>query len=142
MRHRARSEGCAGGRADQIDEARALLDTLLALGSTVERENLYGSAFKRLAMIEAAAGDPVAERKAIEGMRRHYGKAEEIAKEKKAADLYYPAMNRMAAELALRDGRRRGACRSGPRMWRQRERASPRPPARPPASGASWGRPS
>ena len=39
----------------EIADAMALLDTLLAVGPTVERESLYGSAYKRLAMIEAAA---------------------------------------------------------------------------------------
>ena len=97
----------AAARA-QIKAARALLDTLLTLGATVERENLYGSAFKRLAMIEAEAGDSAAERAALEGMKRHYGKAEAIAKETKAANIYYPAMNRMVAELALREGRGTG----------------------------------
>ena len=94
---------------EQIKEARALLDTLLALGPTVEREVMYGSAFKRLAMIEAEAGDSAAERKALEGMKLHYGKAEDIAKKQKAANLYYPAMNRMVAELALLEGRSSGA---------------------------------
>jgi tetratricopeptide (TPR) repeat protein len=98
-----------GAARDQIEEARTLLDTLLALGPTIERENLYGSAFKRLAMVEAEAGEPDAEGKAIEGMKRHYGTAEQLARQTNAADLYYPAMNRMAAELALLAGRRRGA---------------------------------
>jgi hypothetical protein len=94
---------------EQISEARTLLDTLLAIGSTVEREVIYGSAFKRLAMIEAEAGDSDAERKALKGMKLHYGKAEDIAKKQKAVNLYYPAMNRMAAELALLEGRDSGA---------------------------------
>jgi hypothetical protein len=89
---------------DGIDEACKLLDTLLAIGPTVERENLYGSAFKRLAMIAVEAGDAVAERDAITGMKLHYGRAEEIAKAVKAPNLYYPAMNRMAADLALLEG--------------------------------------
>jgi hypothetical protein len=89
----------------EIDEARALLDTLLAVGPTVEREALHGSALKRLALIEAEAGDADAERKAIEGMKRHFGRAEDIARTVGAPNLYYPAMNRMAAELALLEGR-------------------------------------
>ena len=124
---RARKAALAAARK-RIAEARTLLDTLLALGSTVERENLYGSAFKRLAMIEAEAGDAAAERNAIEGMKRHYGKAEDIAKETKAAELYYPAMNRMAAELALLDRRRRGVTRGLENLPAVRESLSAAPP--------------
>jgi hypothetical protein len=125
---RARKAALATAR-ERIAEARTLLDTLLALGSTVERENLYGSAFKRLAMIEAKAGDAAAERNAIQGMKRHYGKAEEIARETKDAEPYYPAMNRMAAELALVDGRRRGVARGLENLAAVRESLSAAPPS-------------
>jgi hypothetical protein len=85
----------------------ALLDTLLAVGATVERESLYGSAYKRLALIEAAAGRQEEEIEGISRMRDHYGAAEQIARSDDAnvkANLYYPAMNRIAAQLALEGG--------------------------------------
>ena len=92
-----------------ITDAMALLDTLLAVGATVERESLYGSAYKRLALIEAAAGREDEEIDAIAKMKDHYKAAEEIAS-RHAADtgrkgnVYYPAMNRIAAQLALEAG--------------------------------------
>ncbi len=86
-----------------------LLDTLIAVGATVERESLYGSAYKRLALIEAAAGREDSEIDAIAKMRDHYEAAEQIARESVSgarvkANLYYPAMNRIAAQLALEGG--------------------------------------
>lgn len=113
-----------------IDQARAeikaamkLLDTLLALAPTVERESLYGSGYKRLALLEAkaariadepgarAAAD-VAEKAAINGMWTHYSEAETLARGSPAAPaqpLFYPAMNRIAAQLALDDPKKRAA---------------------------------
>jgi hypothetical protein len=88
----------------------SLLDRLLAIGPTIERENLYGSAFKRLALIEAAAGNEAQEADAIAKMKDHYAAAEQIARSQDSADgttkanLFYPAMNRMAAQLALEGG--------------------------------------
>ncbi|MEO5742173.1 MAG: CHAT domain-containing protein, partial [Vicinamibacterales bacterium] len=92
----------------EITEAMALLDTLLSIGSTVERESLYGSAYKRLALIEAAAGRDHEEDEAISKMRDHYKAAEHIARSADGStgmsSVYYPAMNRIAAQLALEGG--------------------------------------
>jgi tetratricopeptide (TPR) repeat protein len=110
----------AGNRSAQqkarreITEAMALLDTLLAVGATIERESLYGSAYKRLALIEAAAGREDKEIEAISKMRDHYHAAEEIARASAAdanekVNLYYPAMNRIAAQLALEAGTSRAS---------------------------------
>ncbi|MBF3061510.1 hypothetical protein HKW90_44740, partial [Pseudomonas aeruginosa] len=62
-----------------IKDAMALLDKLLALAPTYERQSIYGSGFKRLAMLEALAGDQSAEMQAIDEMRQHYSAAETIA---------------------------------------------------------------
>jgi hypothetical protein len=83
-----------------------LLEKLLALQSTIERESIYGSACKRLALVEAAARRPVEERRAIEAMKLHYRRAEVIARASLASDLFYPALNYLAADLALNAGRR------------------------------------
>jgi tetratricopeptide (TPR) repeat protein len=91
----------------EITEAMALMGTLLSVGATVERESLYGSAYKRLALIEAAAGREDAEIEAISRMRDHYNAAEQIARSDAAngkVNLYYPVMNRIAAQLALEGG--------------------------------------
>jgi tetratricopeptide (TPR) repeat protein/triacylglycerol esterase/lipase EstA (alpha/beta hydrolase family) len=96
----------------KIEDAMKLLDHLLAIGPTLERESLYGSAFKRLALIEQRAGRPDAELAAIEGMRQHYAEAEKIARARAEGDpsarpnVFYPAMNRIAAQLVLEAGTR------------------------------------
>ena len=64
----------------EIAQAMGLLDNLLSVGATVERESLYGSAYKRLALIEAAAGRDAAELGAIAKMKDHYEAAERIAR--------------------------------------------------------------
>lgn len=84
-----------------IKDAMALLDTLLALAPTYERESIYGSGFKRLAMLEARAGDHSAEMQAINRMWQHYSAAETIARDTKTRPFFYPAMNRIAAQLVL-----------------------------------------
>ena len=89
-----------------IKDAMILLEKLLALQSTIERESIYGSACKRLALVEAAARRPVEERRAIEAMKLHYRRAEVIARASLASDLFYPALNYLAADLALNAGRR------------------------------------
>jgi hypothetical protein len=93
-----------------------LLDTLLTIGPTIERESLYGSAYKRLAMIEAAEGNERGEVQAIKQMKVHYGEAEKIALKALEIDpagsvnLYYPAMNHLAARIAAGEvGRTRSA---------------------------------
>lgn len=60
----------------EIGEATALLDKLVALEPTLERQSLYGSAMRRLALIEEVAGRPPEEQAAIESMKEHYEHAE------------------------------------------------------------------
>ena len=101
-----------GARRD-IAQAMALLDNLLSVGGTVERESVYGSAYKRLAIIEAAAGREDAELGAIAKMKDHYAAAERMASANAArsagGNSYYPAINRIAAQLALEGGLSRSA---------------------------------
>jgi len=88
-----------------VKQGMNLLDKLIAVQPTVERENMYGSAWKRLAMIEEAAGRKAEEGRAIEGMKVHYRRAEAIARASQSPDLFYPVMNYLAADLALNAGR-------------------------------------
>ena len=81
---------------------------------TAERANLCGSAMKRLALVEAAAGRPREEVRAIEEMKRYYKCGQEICARDGLSDLFYPASNYIAAELALHAGQ------SG---WRLRDRS-------------------
>jgi tetratricopeptide (TPR) repeat protein len=85
----------------QIDQAKTLLDRLLAIGPTVERLSVYGSLYKRLAMVHEIAGDARSARSALEQMRARYAEAQELARSSGSADLFYPGMNRLAAEMAL-----------------------------------------
>jgi pimeloyl-ACP methyl ester carboxylesterase len=110
LRARAAWESVAKGRPSaralglaRTTIARALgaLEKLCSLQETTERASVAGSAWKRLAMIEGLAGRPKDERTALDRMRERYAHAEALAG---AADLFYPAMNRMAAELVLRCG--------------------------------------
>src|SRR5262249_35869039 len=108
-----RTESRLSAAREEIGEAIWLLDTLLALGPTLERESIYGSAYKRLALIEAATGREAEERRAIRDMWTHYAAAEALARnaaspaDGQARALVYPAMNRIAAQLALADAARR-----------------------------------
>jgi tetratricopeptide repeat protein len=89
-----------------VKEAITLLEKLVAVQPTMERESLHGSAYKRLAVIAAAAGRPTEERQAIEAMKRHYERAAVIGREREASNVFYPGLNYLAAELALNTGRR------------------------------------
>ncbi len=86
---------------DEIHKVIAMLEQLVKLQPTIERESLCGSAWKRLAMLEAIAADASAELSAIEQMRRRYDRAESLARTAQHPELFYPALNRMAAELIV-----------------------------------------
>jgi len=99
--------------AGAVDAARArinvaidLFEKLVALHPTMERESLYGSAYKRLAMIEAAAGQTERDVRAVREMKKHYQRAEMLGRETQPLEFSYPALNHMAAELVLNVGRR------------------------------------
>ena len=90
-----------------IYEAVALLENLWRIAPTVERGSLLGAAYKRLALVEAAVKNGTAERSALEKMHAHYLRAEKMAVERQPADIFYPAANRMAAELVLNAARQK-----------------------------------
>jgi hypothetical protein len=107
LRSRLAAEAFADGRIS-ADEARTqitltidALQRLIALDQTAEREDLCGSAYKRLALVEAAAHQPRAETAAITEMEAHYAAAQ--ARSTREAR-FYPALNRLAAQLALHAG--------------------------------------
>jgi hypothetical protein len=56
-------------------------------------------------MVEAIAGDAAAEAAALERMQEHYRQAEALATTDPEAEFFYPALNRIAAEVALNAGR-------------------------------------
>lgn len=80
------------------------LDRLVALQPTIERHSLLGSARKRQAMMARLAGDSRQAAASLRGMQRHYEAAETLARAQKSDEFYYPALNRLAARLALDGG--------------------------------------
>ncbi len=103
------------GARNEIAAALALLHEIGAIQPTIERESVCGSAWKRLSMLEAAARRPRAEANAIEQMKVHYGRAEALARAGDDPLLFYPALNRMAAELVVDAAKPR---------WRKFDRAA------------------
>jgi tetratricopeptide (TPR) repeat protein len=100
----ARTRAAAGRQArTQLAEAIALLEKVVALEPTMERESLCGSAYKRLAMISELGGGPGAA-PALEQMLAHYTRAEELGRRQQLPELFYPALNRFAAALNLKAG--------------------------------------
>jgi hypothetical protein len=63
----------------------------------VERENLLGSAWKRLAQVET--GDKVLH--ALRQSQQHYARAEALVLETGGDELFYPLMNGLAVQLRL-----------------------------------------
>jgi len=89
---------------DDIRSALSMLEQVADLQPTIERDGKCGSAWKRLSILEAIAGDEAAETNAIAQMKHRYDKAEALARSTKHPELYYPALNRMAAELIVAAG--------------------------------------
>ena len=90
-----------------ITKARTQLERLAEQHTSAERLSLCGSAWKRQAMVERAAGDAKGEQHAIEQMQHWYERAEKAARSHKGPALFYPGLNRVAAEL-LSGLRRKG----------------------------------
>jgi hypothetical protein len=95
----------------EVDKARTdiaaglkLLESIAGIQPSVERQSLCGSAWKRMALIERIAGRTKEERESIEKMHTFYLAAENKARETNDAGLFYPAMNRMAAEIIINAG--------------------------------------
>ncbi|HUN93316.1 MAG TPA: CHAT domain-containing protein [Burkholderiaceae bacterium] len=84
-----------------IDEAMRTLTKMVALHPTVERLSLLGSAFKRRAMMARATGQDPGED--LRGMQSSYARAEDIARAQ-GSPIFYPALNRVAAQLVLAGG--------------------------------------
>ena len=89
---------------DDIDAALRGLQAIAGLQPTLERDSLCGSAWKRLAMLERKAGDAAAERAALQQATDAYTRAEARARASEDANLFYPALNRMALELLVNLG--------------------------------------
>jgi len=89
------------GDAVGIRAGIAQLERLAALQPTLERANLLGSAWKRLAMVEWKAGHKTEASKAVDGVVEHYGAAEAVARKAGDDTVFYPAKNGISAEFSL-----------------------------------------
>ncbi len=94
-------------RADRlINQALRLLGELQDLEKTLERASLIGSIYKRRALIDEAVGRRARIAASLRQMLRHYERAQEIGSANGVKDVYYPASNRLAADVALNAGKR------------------------------------
>ena len=92
---------------DLIEQSLALLTKLIAVERTMERASLIGSAHKRRALVHGAAGRRTRIQRDLQQMKASYQDAQDIGEKNGASDLYYPASNRLAADVALHAGKRR-----------------------------------
>ncbi len=119
-----------------IGEAVAILERLLGLHPTAERESLLGSAWKRLVMVEGRDDRPLARGRkpgrardladparlsALRKMALHYGRAEQLAARADADNAFYSAKNGISAELRLAFLERRPAELAADRLQAVRE---------------------
>ena len=88
----------AHGR-EELLAAAALLQALLAIGPTVERERLLGSVHKRLYLLESAAGQCEPAMQAAQQMALHYRAAAALARQAQHPEWPHMALQNMAADL-------------------------------------------
>ena len=89
-----------------IEASLKLLDEIIPVKSTMERENLVGSVYKRSALVNLVAGRAAQARRDLRAMRKAYAQALKVGKAEGSDRLYYPASNCLVADLALATGRR------------------------------------
>jgi len=109
-------------RADRlIAQSLELLGRLTAVTTTMERASLIGSAYKRRALVNGAAGRRMRVQEDLQRMRDAYRDAQTLGEKSGAADVYYPIANRLSAEVALHaaTGRSRRLDRDTARVLRQ-----------------------
>ena len=101
-----RLRGSSGTAGQLVRDSLGLLSKLGAVETTMERESLVGSAHKRQALIDAAAGTRRQVEQDLRRMKASYQRARDIGRKSGATDLYYPALNCLVADVALNAGRR------------------------------------
>jgi CHAT domain-containing protein len=103
---RARRAAIISARAT-IKAEIARIEQLTEFEETMERSDILGAAMKRLSELEKLDGRAAAARRAVEGMARYYRRGLDLAHERNADNLFYPAINVVAAELVLGDPSRK-----------------------------------
>jgi len=89
-----------------LDEAIVLLTSLAQLQPTMERVALLGACWKRVAMHKVAAGSKNDGEVPIRKMYEYYAEAEQIGRQTANGHWFYPALNRMIAQLVGVDTKR------------------------------------
>jgi CHAT domain-containing protein len=118
----ARSLRTAIARADRlIAQSLELLTRVMALEPTLERASLIGSAYKRRALVNIAAGRQAHVQEDLRQMQAAYQQAQELGEKNGTTDLLYPVSNRFSAAVALHAGagRSRSLDHGTARMLRQ-----------------------
>jgi hypothetical protein len=90
-----------------IEKSLGLLTRLIDVETTMERLSLIGSAYKRSALVAAAAGRQERVDQSLKEMKAAYRRAQEFGAKRGSADAYYPASNCLVADVAADAGKRR-----------------------------------
>ena len=89
-------------RAEDLRDAAATrLKAFRATHPTMELESLLASMYKRRALVALAAGRPASVPAELRGMRDAYRRAMDLAQREGDDQAFYPALNCLAADLAL-----------------------------------------
>jgi len=97
----------AVARADHlIERALQLLGKLQTLDETLERDSLIASIYKRRALVDEVIGRRTRMAESLREMQRYYERAQHVGEGSGTLDVYYPASNRLAADVALNAGKR------------------------------------
>jgi hypothetical protein len=73
----------------------------------MERASLIGSAYKRKALVDGAAGRRARVQHDLKQMRAAYEDALTVGEQSGSTNVYYPASNRLTADVAMHAGTRR-----------------------------------
>ena len=92
--------GEAGGDIPLIEEGLMLLEKVLAVGRTYERESLLGSGWKRMTLaLSAIQGREADAKAALAKASRHYRGADDTARKSGDVKRFYAAKNHLNAEV-------------------------------------------
>jgi len=84
-----------------IARALKILHEVAAFEPTMERQSLVAATFKRRALVSLSLGQAGRVRRDLIEMRKAYEQALRVGRMEAGAGLYYPALNYLAAEVAL-----------------------------------------
>jgi hypothetical protein len=94
--------GVTGAARTEVKAALDQLKNLNRIQHSLEHESLCASACKRMAMIEHIAGDREATESQVREMSRHYQWAEVLGRRNNDTNWFYPALNRVVADVVAR----------------------------------------